>query len=104
MGLGRKPVSDVLYFGQFDRIHAAHGVEQEYAWASREFGHGNPSLDEFTLLEQMRSQGAGQRRARGKERNWAPPGGLMEVSPGQFQFTDPQAANTPQRFYRVRSP
>ena len=27
-----------------------------------------------------------------------------EVSPGQFQFTDPQATNTPRRFYRMRSP
>lgn len=36
--------------------------------------------------------------------NWTPLAGLTEVSPGQFQFTDPQAANAPQRFYRVRSP
>lgn len=35
---------------------------------------------------------------------WTPLAGLTEVSPGQFQFTDPQAANSPQRFYRVRSP
>ena len=36
--------------------------------------------------------------------NWTSLGGLTEVSPGQFQFTDPQATNNPQRFYRVRSP
>jgi len=27
-----------------------------------------------------------------------------EISAGQFQFTDPQATNDRQRFYRVRSP
>ena len=31
-------------------------------------------------------------------------GGATEVSPGQFQVTDPQATNAPRRFYRVRSP
>jgi hypothetical protein len=36
--------------------------------------------------------------------NWTTLGAATEVSPGQFQFTDPQATNTPQRFYRVRSP
>jgi hypothetical protein len=36
--------------------------------------------------------------------NWAALGGCTEVAPGQFQFTDPQASNAPQRFYRVRSP
>jgi alpha-tubulin suppressor-like RCC1 family protein len=36
--------------------------------------------------------------------NWTVLGGVTEVTPGQFQFTDPQATNTPQRFYRVRSP
>jgi hypothetical protein len=35
---------------------------------------------------------------------WTPLTGLTEVSPGQFQFTDPQATNTPRRFYRVHSP
>jgi hypothetical protein len=30
--------------------------------------------------------------------------GTEEVSPGQFQFTDPQATSSPRRFYRVRSP
>ena len=35
---------------------------------------------------------------------WTPLSGLTEVSPGQFQFNDPQATNCPQRFYRVRSP
>jgi hypothetical protein len=28
----------------------------------------------------------------------------VNFAPGQFQFTDPQATNNPQRFYRVRSP
>ena len=36
--------------------------------------------------------------------NWTSITGLTEVSSGQFQFTDPQAANTLQRFYRVHSP
>jgi hypothetical protein len=36
--------------------------------------------------------------------NWTALGGVTEVAPGQFQFTDPQATNTPRRFYRVRSP
>jgi hypothetical protein len=36
--------------------------------------------------------------------NWTALGGVTEVSPGQFQFTDPQTANTPRRFYRVRAP
>ena len=35
--------------------------------------------------------------------NWTMLGGVTEISPGQFQFTDPQATNYPQRFYRVRS-
>ena len=36
--------------------------------------------------------------------NWTPLDDATEISPGQFQFTDPQATNTPRRFYRVRSP
>jgi alpha-tubulin suppressor-like RCC1 family protein len=36
--------------------------------------------------------------------NWTSLGGVMEDSPGQFQFTDSQATNSPLRFYRVRSP
>jgi sugar lactone lactonase YvrE len=36
--------------------------------------------------------------------NWTALGGITEVSPGQYQFTDPQATNNPQRFYRVHSP
>jgi alpha-tubulin suppressor-like RCC1 family protein len=36
--------------------------------------------------------------------NWILLGGVPEVWPGQFQFTDLQATNGPARFYRVRSP
>jgi hypothetical protein len=36
--------------------------------------------------------------------NWSELGGVTEVSPGQFQFTDAQATNLAQRFYRLRSP
>jgi hypothetical protein len=35
---------------------------------------------------------------------WVVLGVATEVSPGQFQFTDPEAPNNPRRFYRVRSP
>jgi hypothetical protein len=31
-------------------------------------------------------------------------GGVTETPAGQFQFTDPQAANLPQRYYRFRAP
>jgi hypothetical protein len=34
--------------------------------------------------------------------NWNELGTVTEISPGQFQFTDPQAANRNQRFYGVR--
>jgi hypothetical protein len=36
--------------------------------------------------------------------NWTSLGSVTEVSPGQFQFSDPQPARDPQRFYRVSSP
>jgi hypothetical protein len=35
--------------------------------------------------------------------NWTALGGVVEVAPGQFQFTDPQATNSPQRFYLLRA-
>jgi hypothetical protein len=36
--------------------------------------------------------------------NWTSLGAVTEVSPGQFQFADLQAANLARRFYRVTSP
>jgi hypothetical protein len=36
--------------------------------------------------------------------NWTVLGGVTEILPGWFQFADPQATNTPKRFYRIRSP
>jgi hypothetical protein len=36
--------------------------------------------------------------------NWTVAGSVTEVSPGPFQFTDPQATNSVQRYYRIRSP
>ncbi len=36
--------------------------------------------------------------------NWTALGGLAEIAPGLFQFTDPQAATNEQRFYCVRAP
>lgn len=36
--------------------------------------------------------------------HWTVVASAKEVSPGQYQFSDPQATNIPQRFYRVRSP
>ena len=35
---------------------------------------------------------------------WSVVGAATEAAPTQYQFTDPQATNYPQRFYRVRSP
>ena len=35
---------------------------------------------------------------------WTALGSATEISPGQYQFTDLQATNHPQRFYRVSSP
>jgi DNA-binding beta-propeller fold protein YncE len=36
--------------------------------------------------------------------NWTVLGQALELTTGQFQFTDPQTTNAPQRFYRVSSP
>ena len=36
--------------------------------------------------------------------DWVGLTGLVEVSPGQFQFSDSPATSTPSRYYRVRSP
>lgn len=36
--------------------------------------------------------------------NWTTLGSVTQISSGQYQFTDTQATNTVQRFYRVRSP
>jgi len=36
--------------------------------------------------------------------NWTVLGVPIEIAPGQFQFTDAQATNNPQRFYRMTSP
>ena len=36
--------------------------------------------------------------------NWTVLGVAMELPPGQYQFNDPQATNSPQFFYRVCSP
>jgi len=36
--------------------------------------------------------------------NWTVLGEVRQVAPGQYQFTDPQAATNAVRFYRVRSP
>jgi hypothetical protein len=35
---------------------------------------------------------------------WTALGGVVEISPGQFQFTDPQATNSGRRFYRAYAP
>jgi len=35
--------------------------------------------------------------------NWTTLGGVPEISPGQFRFTDRQASSNPRRFYVVRS-
>lgn len=36
--------------------------------------------------------------------NWTLLGGVIEVTPGHFQFTDPQAGGSPACFYCTRSP
>jgi len=36
--------------------------------------------------------------------NWATLGSVTEISPGLYRFTDPQATNSSQRFYRIVAP
>jgi hypothetical protein len=35
---------------------------------------------------------------------WAAIGSMTEISPGQYQFVDPQPSTNPQCYYRIRSP
>ena len=39
-----------------------------------------------------------------RQTSWSVVGGVMEISPGQFQFNDTQPGTGSARFYRVRSP
>jgi hypothetical protein len=36
--------------------------------------------------------------------NWTNLGGILEISPGQFQFADALGTNAPRKFYRFISP
>ena len=36
--------------------------------------------------------------------NWTEIGGVTEITPGRFQFTDASVTAVPSRFYRIRSP
>ena len=36
--------------------------------------------------------------------NWSTLGNMTEIYPGHYQFSDPDATNTPRRFYRVVAP
>jgi hypothetical protein len=36
--------------------------------------------------------------------NWTALGSMIEMSPGLYQFTDPQLSTNPQCYYRIRSP
>jgi hypothetical protein len=36
--------------------------------------------------------------------DWSLVGAAAEVSPGEFQFSDPQSPNSPQRYYNLLSP
>jgi hypothetical protein len=36
--------------------------------------------------------------------NWIPVGTATEVLPGDYEFSDATSTNTPQHFYRIRSP
>jgi hypothetical protein len=36
--------------------------------------------------------------------NWTPLGGVTEISPGNFQFTDPSASSNSQKYYILRAP
>jgi hypothetical protein len=38
------------------------------------------------------------------DNNWTVLGSMVEMSPGQYQFTDPQLSTNPQCYYRIRSP
>jgi hypothetical protein len=58
-----------------------------------QFSFTNPSGATFTVLA---STDVGLPLS-----NWTVLGGVPETSPGQYQFTDPQAVNGPRRFYRV---
>jgi hypothetical protein len=60
------------------------------------FGFNNASNTDFTVLATTNiALPLGQ---------WTILGEAVQNVPGQYQFTDPGAANSPQRFYHVVSP
>jgi hypothetical protein len=61
-----------------------------------QFGFTNNPSESFTALAST--------NAAWPASNWTTLGPVTEVSPGQYQFTDPQATNLPRRFYRVLAP
>jgi hypothetical protein len=63
---------------------------------SFQFGFANLSGPAYTVLASTNVAAPSD--------TWFNLGPAVEAPPGTFQFTDPQATNYPQRFYRVRSP
>ncbi len=60
------------------------------------FGFTGPAQATFTVL--------GSADVSRPLNQWSILGAATEISPGRFQFIDPQGADAPLRFYRVRSP
>jgi hypothetical protein len=58
----------------------------------------------FTNIPGMSFTVFGTTNAAAPLTNWTSLGVATEVSPGQFQFSDPQVTSNGQRFYRVRTP
>jgi hypothetical protein len=64
---------------------------------------GNGSL-QFSFTNMPGARFTAQATADLSSGNWTALGGPVEIGSGQFQFTDSQATNHSQRFYRVTSP
>lgn len=101
------PVHGFAYFGQDSRPNQIVKVKlaqiDPFALAGQRQAGGSPTFA-FSNIPGASFSALATTNLSAPFTNWVSLGIVPETSPGQFQFTDPQWTNYPQRFYRVTTP